>query len=203
MARLLTRVAAAVLAAALVLGTACRGAPLRSLADGLVLEPGFPKPAVTLTDTEGRPFRLREDTDGQAFLLFFGYTHCPDVCPVHMQNIAAALTRLPPAVRRKVRVLFVTTDPARDTPAVLRTWLDHFDPTFVGLRGDSVTIAESLRQLHLGQPVIQPGSDDTTYTVGHSASVLAFSSDNLAHVAFPFGTRQQDWVRNLPLLVDP
>jgi len=99
-------------------------------------------------------------------------------------------------------VVFVTTDPRRDTPDVLRAWLNHFDPRFVGLRGDSVEIAAAMQALRLGPPILVPGADDTTYGVEHAAMVLGFTRDNLAHVGYAFGTRQQDWVRNIQALVE-
>jgi protein SCO1/2 len=185
-----------------VLAFACEPAGLRGLSEGLLLEPGRPKPAITLTATDGKPFRFREDTEGRVVLLFFGYTHCPDVCPVHMANIAGALAHLSPDINQAVQVIFVTTDPRRDTPEVLRDWLDHFDRRFIGLRGDSAAVTDAMRYLHLGEPSVLPTTHDTTITVSHSAMVLGFSRDNLAHVAFPFGIRQQDWARNIPMLVN-
>jgi protein SCO1/2 len=94
--------------------------------------PGLPKPNFTLTDTNGNPYDLDGQTQGYLTALYFGYTNCPDVCPTHMANIAAALRQLPASVTSHIKVLFVTTDPARDTPAVLRAWLNNFDPTFIG-----------------------------------------------------------------------
>ena len=180
---------------------ACRPEGLRSLGEGLRIEPPRPKPDVTFTTTAGRPFRFRQETDGRPLLLFFGYTHCPDVCPLHMANIAAALRQLSPELNQAVQVVFVTTDPRRDTPGQLRGWLDHFSPRFIGLRGDSTVIAEAMQYLHLTEPLPLPMTHDTNYTVSHPAMVLGFARDNLAHVAYPFGTRLEDWVRNIPELV--
>ncbi|HUL70105.1 MAG TPA: SCO family protein [Gemmatimonadales bacterium] len=179
----------------------CKPAGLRPLGEGLVLEPALAKPDLVLTATDTRPFRLKEDTEGKIVLLYFGYTHCPDICPVTMANLAAALGRLSPEINQAVRVIFVTTDPRRDTPSVLRDWLDHFDPRFIGLRGDSAQVAAAMRALRLGEPIIVPGSNDTTYAVEHAAIVLGFTRDNLAHVGYAFGTRQEDWVRNIQALV--
>ncbi|HEY7573705.1 MAG TPA: SCO family protein, partial [Thermoanaerobaculia bacterium] len=132
-----TRWIAAAALAALVAGAACsEGAPARAAGGGggpeagalrgTELDPSWPKPDFTLTDTEGGPFDFRARTDGFVTLLFFGYTHCPDVCPVHMANIAAVLADLDYADRARIRVVFVTTDPERDTPGRLREWLDRF-----------------------------------------------------------------------------
>jgi protein SCO1/2 len=167
---------------------------------GPQIDPPLAKPDFVLTATDGRPFDFRKETEGKVALLFFGYTHCPDVCPVHLANIAAALQKLSPEVNNQVEVVFVTTDPARDTPAVMRAWLDKFDSRFVGLTGDSATIANAMRQLRLGQTVREPGASDTSYTIGHSSLVLAFTRDDLAHVVYPFGIRQADWAKDLKLL---
>jgi protein SCO1/2 len=170
---------------------------------GVVQSPGMPKPAFTLPDTSGKPFDLQTETAGDVTLLYFGYTHCPDVCPTHMANIAAALQQLPPTVTSHIKVVFVTTDPARDTPSVLRAWLDHFDSSFVGLTGtlDQIQAAASASGL---PPSVIDTSDrlpDGSYSVDHAAQVDAFTTDNLDHVVYPSGYTEKDWVNDLPKLV--
>lgn len=158
-----------------------------------------PKPEFVLTGTDGRPFDFRRATDGHVTLLYFGYTHCPDVCPVHLANLAAVLQKLPDSLARSIRVVFVTTDPARDTPTRLRQWLDAFDPSFIGLTGTP----EQLTQAQTAAGLL-PAEADTTagpdYTVGHAAQVIAYTPDNLERVQYPFGTRQADWAHDLPRL---
>ena len=169
---------------------------------GAVLDPPLGKPDFTLSDTEGQPWNFRTETDGKLTLLFFGYTNCPDVCPVHMGNLGTVIAKYPFETRDRIRVVFVTTDPARDTAERLKSWLGTFGGGIVGLRGD---IAEVNRiQAELGLPPAQlPDSAEAgaDYPVGHSARVLAFTPDNLGRVAYPFGTRQEDWVHDLPLLL--
>jgi protein SCO1/2 len=177
----------------------------RSSLRGTVLAPSWPKPDFTLTDTDGRPFDFRPETDGFVTLLFFGYTHCPDVCPVHMGNIAAVLGDLDYADRSRIRVVFITTDPERDTRPALREWLDRFDTSFVGLRGDWEEVDEIQAALHLPAAVRQPsrpGPLPGAYAVGHAAQVIAFTADGRARVVYPFGTRQADWAHDLPKLVN-
>src|SRR5688572_15829259 len=94
---------------------------------GVVMTPPLPKPDFTFTSTSGAPYRFREETNDKVTLLFFGYTYCPDVCPMHMSNLAAVLKKMPAGDRERVKVVFVTTDPQRDTPDRLRTWLRNFD----------------------------------------------------------------------------
>ena len=178
--------------------------PAASELRGTVLDPAWEKPDVTLTDTDGRPFAFRAETEGVVTLLFFGYTHCPDVCPIHMGNIAAVLLDLPYAVRERIRVVFVTTDPERDTPQRLREWLDRFDRSFVGLRGTDAEVDAFQAALRLPAAVRQPsrpGPLPGAYAVGHAAQVIAFTADGRARVVYPFGTRQEDWAHDLPRLV--
>ena len=182
---------------------ACRGTD-RSPGDlrGVTLPKPLAKPEFTLTGTDGKPFDFRRQTDGYTTLVFFGYTHCPDVCPLQMATLGAVLPKLPPEVAQQIRVVFITTDPRRDTPQRLRGWLDHFDPDFIGLTGDSATIARAQEAMNLPPSVVEPPAPgDTSYTVGHSAVIVAFTADNESHVLYPTGTRQEDWAHDLPRLV--
>ncbi len=191
------------LPAVLAVGLACAG-ERTEVGDlrGARLAPPQPKPQFTLTATSGTPFDFARETEGRVALLFFGYTHCPDVCPVHMANLAAVLRKVPPDVAGRVRVVFVTTDPDRDSLPRLREWLDRFDPRFTGLRGDMEEVNALLRSIGLAAAVPQRSGDDPgDYLVGHAAQVIAYTADDLAHVVYPFGTRQADWAHDLPRLV--
>ena len=168
---------------------------------GRVLAEAVPRPDFTLLDTAGDPYDFLEETRGKTALLFFGYTHCPDVCPVHMGNLAAVLEDVGYERRREVEVVFVSTDPERDSPERIRSWLDRFDHSFVGLRGDRALVDSLQRSLGLPPSVLEPRAGDGSYAVGHAAQVLAFSPDGPARVVYPFGTRQADWAHDLPLLV--
>ncbi len=95
---------------------------------------GAPAPDFVLTDQHGRPFRLSAQ-HGRGLILFFGYTHCRDICPTTMAHLAALVHRLPPAQRDALRVVLVTVDPARDTPRRMGSYVMAFDPSFVGLTG--------------------------------------------------------------------
>src|SRR6476646_10725386 len=83
---------------------------------GGIVTPPLPKPRFVLTDTSGAPFDFWNRTRGLVTLLFFGYSNCPDQCPMHMANLGVALKKLPPGIADTVKLVFVTTDPARDTP---------------------------------------------------------------------------------------
>jgi protein SCO1/2 len=167
---------------------------------GGLITPPLPKPKFTLTDTSGRPFDFREKTQGYITLLFFGYTFCPDQCPMHMANIGGALKKLPSGVADQVKLVFVTTDPVRDTPAVLRRWLDLFDHRFIGLTGTETAIEAVQRTAAV--PVAQKtGPANGNYGVAHANFVLAYSKGNLAHLIYPGGVSKDDWVHDLPLLL--
>jgi protein SCO1/2 len=167
---------------------------------GGMITPPLPKPSFVLTDTSGAAFNFRNETQGSVTLLFFGYTYCPDQCPMHMANIGVALNKLPAGVADQVKLVFVTTDPARDTPLVLRRWLDNFDRQFVGLTGTEAALEMVQRAARV--PVAQKGDVRSgRYSVAHANFVLAYTKDNLAHVIYPGGVSKDDWVHDLPLLV--
>jgi protein SCO1/2 len=151
-------------------------------------------------DATGQPFDLRAAVEDRPTLVYFGYTNCPDICPVHLANIAQALRE--GSIRPdQLNVVFITTDPARDTPEVIGDYLDRFDPSFVGLWAPREEVDRVAVELDLPKPVLekQPGSRE--YTVGHPGQVLAFDRQGRARLAYPWGTRQSQWVEDLPRLV--
>jgi protein SCO1/2 len=159
---------------------------------------GTPRmPDADFVDTAGQPFDLRAAMADKPTLLYFGYTHCPDICPVHLANIAQAL-RDSTVRPEQLNVVLVTTDPARDTPEVLGDYVHRFDPSFIGLSAPQEEVDRVVVDLGLPKPVLekQPGSDE--YTVGHPGQVLAFDRQGRARLAYPFGTRQSQWVEDLP-----
>jgi protein SCO1/2 len=148
--------------------------------DGTRLTTPYQKPEFTLTDSTGAAFDFADRTAAGLTLLFFGYTNCPDVCPTTMADVAVGLRQVDPAVAAETSVVFVTTDPARDTPEVLGEYLDRFDadlPTqFIGLTGSQDQIEQA--QLAAGVPL----AEDMGQT--HSALLLLYGTDGEADVAF-------------------
>lgn len=199
---------AALVLALLGLGLAGCGAGPRDQAPadqewrGMVLPQPIPKPDFVLTDTDGEPFDFRAETDGYLTLLFFGYTYCPDVCPVHMANLAYVISGLPRHLQNQIKVVFVSVDPERDTPERIRQWLDAFDRRFIGLRGTREETDAVLRELKLPTPVFEEPDEKGYYLVGHPSTIVAFTPDNRAPVLYPFGTRQADWAYDLPRLLE-
>lgn len=177
-----------------------RLSPVKADYRGGLVSPPLPKPKFTLTDTAGAPFDFAPKTQGYVTLLFFGYTHCPDMCPLQMSMIAQAFKNIPAASADQFRVVFVTTDPDRDTSKVLRSWLDHFDKRFIGLTGSNAAIKAAQIAANLAPAKKSAVRADGGYEVGHAAFVFAYTKDNLAHVIYPVGVKQEDFAHDLPYL---
>jgi protein SCO1/2 len=167
---------------------------------GAVLHEPYHVPATSLVDTSGHPFSLANSTDKRLTLLFFGYTHCPDECPTTMATLASAMLQLDPADRANVQVVFVTTDPARDTGPVLRTWLDKFDPSFTGVTGPLPTIKKVADQV--GVP-IEKGRrlPSGGYDVTHGTQVLGVDGKNLVPVVWTLGTTAPEFAHDIHQLL--
>ncbi len=182
--------------AGLVVSGCASGVPTGEL-QGEAVEDPQPKPSFLLTDTEGRSYDFASRTEGKVTLLYFGYTRCPDICPVHLAQISEVL-ELHPRLARDIEVVFVSVDPDRDTPEVIRGYLDNFSTKFVGLSGS----AEELRvaQEAAGVPPATFVGDGEGYTVNHAAWVIAYGPDGLNHAIYPFGTRQRQWENDLQAL---
>ncbi len=168
---------------------------------GWILSEPLPKVDFTLESMEGGDYTFLEETEGFVTLLFFGYTYCPDICPLHMANISAVLKKLSPRVANQIKVVFVTTDPERDTPERMREWLANFDTQFVGLRGTLEEVNAIQAAIGLGPAHREEMPSGDGYGVAHAAQVLAYTTDNQVHVMYAFGTRQEDWAHDLPILV--
>ena len=134
-------------------------------------------PEVSLTDTSGRPYNLATTPSKPVTLLFFGYTHCPDVCIAVLSDVSLALQRLTPADQDQIQLIFITTDPARDKEKRIRHYLDRFSPTYVGLTGPMSTIKRAAGEVGVeieGMKKLPSGG----YEVGHSAQVIGFSRNS-------------------------
>lgn len=168
---------------------------------GRVLPTPEDKPPIVLADTEGQPFDFRAETEGRLTLLMFGYANCPDVCPISLGTLQSALDELDPTVANNVDMVFVTADPERDTPKQLRAYLDGYNTDFAGLWGSVAEIDEAQRKANVPPAVRETPGADGEYTVGHATQIIAYQHDGVARIVYPFGTRQQDWVRDLPRLI--
>ena len=198
-ARARRALAVALLPAAMLL-TACGGdddAPLT----GAVLDQPYVVPATPLTDTDGAAYSLTDDTDKRLTLVFFGYTHCPDVCQVVLSTLASAMTRLDDADHEQVDVVFVTTDPERDTEKVLRNYLDRFDPTFIGLTGplDSIIDVGAQMAVSVEQGHQLPSGG---YDITHGTSVVAIDHGDEVPILWTQGTSATQFASDLHQLLE-
>ncbi|MFI7014288.1 SCO family protein [Streptomyces sp. NPDC050164] len=205
-----TFAAAAVLAAASLTLTACGSGndsdtPVAVVSEqagtdkaATVLDKPFEKPDLVLTDTQGKKYDLRKETEGKPTLIYFGYTHCPDVCPSTMSNIAVAKKQLPKAEQDELRVVFVTTDPGRDKPAELGKWLKGIDSKFIGLTGDFPTIQAGARTL--GISIDPPHKDKNGKIISeHGTQVIAFSpKTDGGYVLYGEDATVDDYTKDLP-----
>lgn len=120
---------------------------------------------------------------GDVTMLYFGYTFCPDVCPLTMQNVASALAKTG-AAAKQIRFLFVTVDPKRDTMEVLTKYMALFGPEFIGLRGDDNELARMAKRYRIAYSV-HPSPDPDKYVVTHSSVVYVFDKQGNARLLVP------------------
>ncbi|MFF4256428.1 SCO family protein [Streptomyces sp. NPDC001663] len=167
-----------------------------------ILDKPFEKPDLVLTDTHGKKYDFRKETAGKPTLIYFGYTHCPDICPTTMSNLAVAKKQLPKAEQDKLQVVFVTTDPKRDTPSELGKWLKGIDPQFIGLTGDFSTIQAGARTLGISiEPTHKDKKTGKTVSV-HGTQVIAFSpKTDGGYVLYGEDTNVDDYTKDLPKIV--
>lgn len=167
---------------------------------GTSLDKPLPKPDVTLTDTRGEEFNVARDTKGKVTALYIGYTHCPDVCPTTMADLSVAMNSLPPDVAENVDVVFITTDPDRDTSKAIGKWLNSFAwDGITGLTGpfsDIKSAADSVG-IFIDPPV---KNADGTITVEHGAQVILFGKDDQADLIFTSGFDPADVAHDLQQL---
>jgi protein SCO1/2 len=138
-----------------------------------------------LVDQDAKPI-TDQDMKGRPFLVFFGFTHCPDICPTTLFDISEMFRALGPDAKG-VRALFVTVDPERDTPPVLKDYLSSFDPRIIGVTGDAAAVAsvEKIYRVYAKKVPL----DDGSYTMDHTALVYLMNKDG-AFVA-PFNMKRR------------
>lgn len=152
-----------------------------------------------LTDDHGKAV-TGADYRGKVVLLYFGYTHCPDVCPLTLAQLHVVMQRLGP-LADGARILFVSVDPARDTPAVMHAYVNAFDPRAIGLTGDP-RATEALSKRYRSAFTREPGSADGSYEVSHSSAIYVFDRDGKARLLATPSASHDDLVHDLHLLLD-
>ena len=146
----------------------------------------------SLVDHRGKPV-TEHDFQGRYLLVFFGYTSCPDVCPMDLQIIARAMDELGNAAER-VQPIFITVDPARDTPEVIAEYASHFDPRIIGLTGSRRQVAEAARNYGVISMKIIDQDNPENYSINHSALTYLLGPDGKFVAAFDHGTDHQTMI---------
>jgi protein SCO1/2 len=191
-----------VLLAAALAGSGFDGPPCLAAGGGFkggALEPPHAAPDFTLTASDGSPFRLR-DQRGRVVVLVFGYTFCPDVCPLILSELVQVRAKLGDRAAR-VRVAFITVDPERDTPERLRAYVGAFHRSFVGLTGDPAALASVRRAYGVVAEKRTVAGTHAAYLVDHSAFVYVLDPEGRLRLMFPFGTSTDDMAHDLRLLL--
>ncbi|ODU39349.1 MAG: photosynthetic protein synthase I [Comamonas sp. SCN 67-35] len=152
-----------------------------------------------LTDQFGQQRHLK-DFAGKVVAVFFGYTNCPDVCPTTMSELAQVKSDLG-AEGDRLQVLFVTVDPERDTPEVLKAYMAHFDPSFLALRGSPEELAAVAKDFKIFYKQV-PGDTPTSYSMDHSAGMYMFDPKGQLRLFQRYGSSTQALVDDTRLLLD-
>jgi protein SCO1/2 len=199
------------------LARVARAALMACALGGVVLASGCGKPApsfqnvditgntqfgsdFSLPDTSGK-IRTLADYKGKVVVLFFGYTHCPDVCPTTMAELSQALEQLGQTDAKRVQVLFVTVDPERDTAALMAQYVPAFNPSFVGLRpADQEQLAKVTKDFRVYYAKV-PGKTPDSYTMDHTAASFVFDPDGKLRLFARDGQGAAPWVHDIKLLL--
>ena len=184
----------ATLALVLVLASPAHGAEFK----GGLLTPPRAAPDFALTSQDGKDFRLSRER-GKVVALSFGYTFCPDVCPTTLAELAQARTRLG-ADAKRFRIVFVTVDPERDTPAQLREYVSAFSRSFTALTGPPERLAEVRKAYGVVAEKRVVAGTSATYLIDHSAFVYIIDPAGQLRLMFPFGMPIEDMVHDITLL---
>ncbi|HWI81457.1 SCO family protein [Ramlibacter sp.] len=151
-----------------------------------------------LVDFDGRPRSLK-DFRGRAVVLFFGYTQCPDVCPTTLSEVAEAKRLLGPD-GAKVQAVFITLDPERDTPEVLKAYMANFDPAFLALRPAPAQLPELAKEFKIYYKKVD-GKTPTSYTMDHSAASYVYDPRGRLRLYTRYGTGPEALASDLKLLL--
>ena len=165
---------------------------------GTAYEPPGQAPSVILQQANGRQFSLA-DQHGSVVLLFFGYTHCPDVCPTTLSDWKRVKTALGRDASR-VRFVFISVDPARDDPATLQRYVSRFDPDFIGATSDTATLARIEHSFHVMSTREETGSANG-YAVTHPSQTFVVDKRGDLRLLYSFGMQTSDVVSDIRQLL--
>jgi len=176
----------------------CLGAPDYEY-KGTVLDPPAPVPDFELKDVQGQSFRLSE-VKGDIALIYFGYTYCPDVCPLTMADVKEALGGLKTG-KERVHVIFISVDPERDTPEVLARYVAAFGPEFKGLSDDFEKVKEVMKPYGAFAEKEDVSGSSAGYLVSHTARLYLVDPQGQLRLMYPFGFEVEDLRSDLEYLL--
>jgi protein SCO1 len=154
----------------------------------------------SLPDTSGKT-RTLADFKGKVVVLFFGYTHCPDVCPTTMAELSHALQQLGPDAAKRVQVLFVSVDPERDSAQILSQYVSAFNPTFIALRpADEAQLKQVTKDFRVYYAKV-PGTTPDNYTMDHTAASYVFDTTGKLRLFARDGQGVTPWLHDLKILL--
>jgi protein SCO1/2 len=161
----------------------------------------FVVPKAGLVDHVGRPYDGTDGT-GRVRVVYFGFTNCPEICPTTLWELHAALASFAPADRARVQPIFVSVDPLRDTPDVLKTYLQSFDPAFVGVGGtrEAIDAFAWSNGIYVAR---NDASDATTYTVDHTSSLLVIDPAGTILDRIPYGASATIIAERITQAIEP
>ncbi|MFN3741044.1 MAG: SCO family protein [Anaerolineales bacterium] len=166
---------------------------------GAVYDPPLPAADFALVQADGKPFRLSEQR-GKIVLLFFGYTSCPDVCPTTLAELSQAMRKLGEQERARVVVVFISVDPARDTPKRAQEYAQRFFPSFLGLSGTEAEL-QPIWSAYGVYREVQSSDSAVGYLIAHSARLYLIDPQGNLRLTFPFGTPAEDIAYDLKILL--
>jgi protein SCO1/2 len=155
---------------------------------GSLIDPPVAAPPFELTDVDGQSFHL-SDVDGQVLIMFFGYTSCPDVCPVTLSDFLRIRSQLGNQAEN-VSFVFITVDPERDTPERMKKYLTNFDPEIIGLTGERSDLEPVWSSYGVYEAMVEGGSEDN-YLVDHSSRIYVINADGDLLLTYLFGTENK------------
>ncbi len=166
---------------------------------GTVLQSPSPMANFTLTAHTGQSVSLHDYRD-KVVMLYFGYTFCPDACPVTMSDLAQAMEKLTSAQQEQIQVFMVTVDPERDTKELLADYMAYFHPSFVGLTGTAEDIAQVATPLGIYYEQ-EEGTAASGYLVNHTTTVLVVDKKGYLRLIYPFNTPAEEIAADMRILV--
>ncbi len=161
---------------------------------GSTFDPPAAAPDIALNDQNGQPFRL-SDQRGKVVMIFFGYTHCPDICPTTLAQFKQARQELG-GQASAVRFVFITVDPERDTQQRMKTYLDSLDPTIIGLTGTEAQLGPVWQKYGVYRQK-QPGPTPDNYSMDHSTQVYLVDQKGNLRLTYDYPSATADWLEDI------